>query len=164
MSASIIPPSKLNITDNLDRRQFFEVLFQEILADGSHYIEVRQICRDRQKKPPKPQQYFQSVDALLRELDKPQPQGVDLYFSVHPRNKRSGRAEDVDTVACVYADVDFKKCSGRTEAAALIKKHKRSIIVETGHGYHVYALLRTPISLDGELSRYTATSGPTSRR
>ena len=72
----------------------------------------------------------------------------DVYFGVLPRLRMRGRAEDCVTETHVlWADVDAKNTGGKGPAlqglAGLLTVP--SIIVDSGHGYHAYWLLRDKV-------------------
>ena len=90
----------------------------------------------------------------------------DAYFGVacYRNGIRSGRGRQADVIAitCVWADIDFARPGARKgyppdEAAGrhLIKAIgvRPSIIVHSGHGFHVYWLLKEPLLVgDGAVS------------
>jgi len=72
----------------------------------------------------------------------------DVYFGVLPRLRMQGKAEDCVTETHVlWADVDAKNTGGKGPAlqglAGLLTVP--SIIVDSGHGYHGYWLLRDKV-------------------
>jgi hypothetical protein len=81
------------------------------------------------------------ADALNMDFD-----GWDVYFGVLPRWRREGKGEDIDDWATVlWADFDAKAYPGGKPAAfyALGKVLPvPQIIVDSGHGYHAYWLMR----------------------
>jgi len=76
-------------------------------------------------------------------------QSYNCYFSVCPRFKKSGEENAVRKLNCFWADLDAKK---QTKEEIEIKieafEPRPSIIVDTGHGYHLYWLLSHPIPID----------------
>src|SRR3990172_9956057 len=76
--------------------------------------------------------------------------GWDTYFGVLPRLVARGKAEDCVTETHVlWADVDAKNTGGKGPAlqglAGLLTVP--SIIVDSGHGYHGYWLLRDKVPI-----------------
>ena len=74
----------------------------------------------------------------------------DAYFGVLPRVRKGGKAEDCVTETHVlWVDVDAKKTGGKGPAlqslAGLLTVP--SIIVDSGHGYHAYWLLRDKVPI-----------------
>ena len=74
----------------------------------------------------------------------------DVYFGVLPRLRMRGRAEDCVTETHVlWVDVDAKNTGGKGPAlqglAGLLTVP--SIIVDSGHGYHGYWLLRDKVPI-----------------
>ena len=77
------------------------------------------------------------------------------FFGVNPRPKnRAKRQDDIKDVICLWADVDGKDFDGGKEEARQRVEHfpvAPSIVVDSGHGYHAYWVLREPIiNLSGE--------------
>src|SRR3989304_4280289 len=88
----------------------------------------------------------------------------DVYFGVLPRLRMQGKAEDCGTETHVlWADVDAKNTGGKAPAlqglAGLLTVP--SIIVDSGHGYHGYWLLRdkVPVTQAQEAMRGLARAG-----
>ncbi|MCK5604623.1 hypothetical protein KAR91_22230 [Candidatus Pacearchaeota archaeon] len=84
-------------------------------------------------------------------------EGIDVYYGVNPRQNQRGKKENIKYVTAFHAEVDYgkeghKKPSEhetREEALEAINnyKYKPSIIVESGHGFHVYYLLDEPAGI-----------------
>ena len=78
--------------------------------------------------------------------------GANMYFGVAHRDGNGGKAENVTHATAVWADIDGKDWDAEDpdRGKALALEHMNStfydglepsIIVDTGHGYHVYWLL-----------------------
>lgn len=71
---------------------------------------------------------------------------VHVFMGVCPRSREGGKAEDVALARCVWADLDYVRPDA---ALAIVKKKKLpkpSIVVDSGHGTHLYWLLKEPVA------------------
>jgi hypothetical protein len=68
--------------------------------------------------------------------------GYNIYFGILPRLGQKGKAENVPWADMLWADVDAKHFKGgKEEAWESIHKEgmsKPGMVVDTGHGYHLY--------------------------
>lgn len=75
----------------------------------------------------------------------------DIYFGVAPRTKQNGTASAVKETGALWADVDGKvfegKKPGARERLSSLGALTPSIIVDSGHGYHAYWLLASPLPI-----------------
>jgi len=125
-------------------QEFLEALFSPDL--GGSFIEVRLIGSGNVKP-----NYFDSIAGLINSLPdlKKWQGGCNVYFGVCPRNRRNGTKDAVKVVRCLWADLDAKDLQGgKPEALKRLQEFicAPSIIVDSGHGYHAYWLLREPLS------------------
>jgi len=122
-------------------KQFLQTLFKQ----SKGYIEIRTIDTSGEVK-----RYFYpttQIDKLLSHLaDDNFFKDTNVYFGVCPRNDRKGKEENVKQVNCLWADLDCRDEKERQERLQKLKNFKLppSIIVNSGHGYHVYWLLSQP--------------------
>jgi hypothetical protein len=92
--------------------------------------------------------YSHSVEALVEHSRSANLDG-DVYYGVIPRTRMEGKASACeDYTSVLWADVDAK---GRDKWAIMQSlrdesklKQTPSIIVDSGHGFHLYWLLREP--------------------
>lgn len=91
--------------------------------------------------------------------------GDNVYFGVAHRDGNGGKAENVTHATAVWADIDGKDWNtanpevGKHAALDHLTKLlsaelKPSIIVDTGHGYHVYWLLSEPYKFTSDEERW----------
>lgn len=122
-------------------KQFLQTLFKQ----SKGYIEIRTIDTSGEVK-----RYFYpttQIDKLLSHLaDDNFFKDTNVYFGVCPRNDRKGKEENVKQVNCLWADLDCRDEKERQERLQKLRNFKLppSIIVNSGHGYHVYWLLSQP--------------------
>ena len=128
-------------------REFLEVLFPEL--NGS-FIEVR-LIKPGNIRPPL---FYESVEQLIKTMpdDVLGQRSHNAYFGVCPRSQRKGTKETIKTVNCIWADVDAKDfAGGKKEALERLQQFGMAptIIVDSGHGYHGYWLLKEPEKIAG---------------
>lgn len=112
-----------------DQELFYKALFE----GAENFIEIRLI--DEKKAQP----LFLSLDELLNY---PTPQDTNVYIGVFQRRKKgSGKLENCSKTNAIYLDFDdmeLAEINFRIDMAGLPQP---SMIVNSGHGYHVYWLL-----------------------
>lgn len=118
---------------------FLKTIFPSL---ENEYIELR--CFAKGKPPIR---VFCSSISELEEccVDVEQPVDYDVYIGVCPRSEKAGTKNAIKRVQCLWCDVDAKNFNGGKEIA--LKKIREfpissSVIVDSGHGYHVYWLLK----------------------
>jgi hypothetical protein len=109
-------------------------LFYKALFDGSKdYIEIR-LINDKKVQP-----LFLTFSELLHY---PAPQDKNVYIGIFGRKaKGSGKIENCSNTRAIYLDFDgmeLVEINYRIDNAGLPQP---SMIVNSGHGYHVYWLL-----------------------
>lgn len=115
-----------------------------IHGDSGYYVEVRAIMDGKVR------QWWttdrEEAQTLAFKLNN---DGWDVYFGVLPRIRTHGTADDVVHMQdVVWADLDDKAYNGDKGAClmALIDYElPPAVIVDSGHGYHAYWLLREKI-------------------
>lgn len=114
-----------------DQEQFYKALF----SDAKDFIEIRLISESK----PKPQQIFLTFKELLHYSA---PLDSNVYIGIFGRSKKgSGKSENCSKTNAIYLDFDgmeLEEINFRIDMAGLPQP---SIIVNSGHGYHVYWLL-----------------------
>lgn len=81
----------------------------------------------------------------------------NVCFGPATRKTTDGSRNGVSHVTCLWADADWKDFpNGQAGADESIRKFplKPSIIVSSGHGYHLYWLLREPVPASIEIEGY----------
>lgn len=117
-----------------------------IQATDAGYVEVRSIREGRVR------QWWErdrqaAVDLAIAQSD----EGWDAYYGVLPRTDMAGDAEHVSSMTPVlWADLDAKH--GVSKQFSLLKITRYpiapSVVVDSGHGYHVYWRLQHPVLFD----------------
>jgi len=127
--------------------EFLHAVFRDL---GASFIELR--CIDSKGKPT--QSYHQSVEQLRTAAQGAVRRGnQNVYFGVCPRSRKDGSKASVDSVGCLWVDVDGKGFGGgKVEALAAIRRFPLppSFIVDSGGGYHLYWLLREAELIEGQ--------------
>lgn len=123
------------------------LLLEHLWGNREGYGEIRLMRRGRVEQmfvawPPHDDA---AKDRFLDELEQYRPQW-DIYFGVLLRKDESGKAEDCEpNVHWLWADVDWK--SGATLSSLLVAPiPPPQIIVDSGHGWHMYWRLKRPVS------------------
>ena len=93
------------------------------------------------------------IPRALPRLQEHNALGANIYFGVNPRQERFGTKEAVNVIGAIWADFDNVDCA---EAEARFRTHlpeEPSIIVSSGHGVHLYWLLRPPFVIQSDADR-----------
>ena len=116
-------------------RLFFERLF----GKASGLIEIRAL-------PSRKQIFDRDLEKLLAFIRA--HNNEDVFFGAATRKGSDGSKAGVFEVSALWADMDWKDLvGGKAEADRRIKNFplRPSIIVSSGHGYHLYWILRKPV-------------------
>lgn len=111
--------------------KFIKTMFSGL--DG--YIEIREIA-DGQAKT----KYFKSVKDLINNYDP----SIDknIYIGMMTRNKKRGKLQDTLKTRALW--LDFDDVQSYIEVEYILNMNKLpqpSIVINSGHGYHVYYIL-----------------------
>lgn len=125
-------------------------LFVSALFEPLDLIEIRAIRSEiAPGTSPVTLRKWLTRDELLEayaELASHNQSGSNIYFGVNPRTGNGGTKSDIQSCRVLWADLD--ECS-----VADAKPHwqrvemKPSIVIDSGHGVHLYWRLEEPISL-----------------
>jgi hypothetical protein len=134
--------------------EFLDGFFGHYSSGHEWFIELRFI---RDGRPPK--QKFLNLSELseadLQEIENLNAE-YNVYFGVCPRpNDKATKDADIKEGFCLWVDVDGKDYNaedwerGKTEARKAISNFHPdpSIIVDSGHGWQCYWLMRTPLDI-----------------
>ncbi len=131
-----------NSVDHVEARKFLHALW----AGNEGYGEFRLIKTGEKTSPRK---FFKPDAIVWNEIAEAEGQGRSIYFGVCQRKREGGKKADVGLCNAFWADLDAKDFGGSKEKAlsqlTKLPSHLQpSIIVDSGHGYHFYWLLREP--------------------
>jgi len=118
--------------------EFLSEIFPELRADEQIYVW---------SKHPHRRGLLDTAEAVAEFAKDVSLAGSDLYYGVGIRVR--GSYEDISRVTAVWADLDAKDYGGSQDAAlqALnLVPVDASFIVNSGHGYHAYWLLKQSIN------------------
>jgi hypothetical protein len=140
---------------SLEAKQFIEALFSRYFTDHDGYVELRIIGETTVSKwLPKGEMSETDWDDVMR-FNRTHP----VFVGVNPRPlSKEKKEKDFQSIICLWADVDGKDFArGKDEALGAIYEFPipPNIIVDSGHGYHLYWLLEKPISVVDEQDRLT---------
>jgi hypothetical protein len=133
-------------------RTILGAFFRALFADARGVIELRAFpSKDRTFAP------LADLDLLLDFLAA-YVRAEDCYFGVAARrDESSGKLDNCTTLSAIFADLDFKMIpepdARRRVAACPLPP---SLVVHSGHGLHVYYLLREPLDLATDAPRARA--------
>lgn len=134
---------KDKIQDEHQAITFLNSLYQN--CDKKYFINLRLL--DSEKKLP-PINRFISLNEInsIPKILKTYPKR-DAYFAVATREKGKGKKENIGQFPCLFLDVDFKDISEK-EVLNRLKEFslRASFIIYSGHGMHIYWLLKEPPS------------------
>jgi len=131
--------------DKKTAKVFLRALFEDILATRGGFIEIRQINNGQLEK----RAFYPAIEDLFKTID--QYRG-NIFFGVAPRMQKGGGKKSINYVTSIWTDIDIGEegHKGRiqyqnieeTEKVINASPLKPSIIVDSGHGLHLYWLLR----------------------
>lgn len=125
--------------------------FIRALSKGTEgYLELRFISEDRVRS-----EFYRLPLSNLpwEQIRRLNGTGFNVFFGVCPRSRKRGRSEDVLYVTALWVDLDAKDFDGgKQEALAQLQRTplhlQPSVLVDSGHGYHAYWLLKEPYEAD----------------
>lgn len=134
------------IKKEFKRLDFFKALYRR--CNG--YIELRAIPKmENERRIPR---VFVSLGTDWKTISEKvdsfcnQYKDRNLYFGVATRDGKGGKKKNVVHIPCVWADIDYKDIPREEfEKKLEIFSFKPSIIVNSGHGVHLYFLLDKPV-------------------
>jgi len=139
-----------------EARLLLDTLFGEFT---NCFIEIRLL-----KEIPAIQLFYPSVATIQWNLVKGKnSEGYGCYFGVCLRKTQKGDKLSVASIPALWGDIDAKTFpGGKPEALAQLKNLPPylfpSVVVASGHGYHLYWLLKEaePIESSQDISRFEA--------
>jgi len=132
-----------------DSKTFLEVLFPSL---DNEFIEARLFPIKSESNLKPIQKFYSSKEEVLNalpELLNMQSQGYGIYVGVCPRKEQKGTKEAVGRVHVLWADLDAKGFGDdKQKAFEAIHQFMRkpTMIVDSGHGYHAYWLLKEALT------------------
>ena len=146
----------MNQATNQEIREFLSVLFAKYFKKSQGYVELRFISKEDGATFSKFCNLTDFTDASLDEIGHLN-NTHNVYFGVNPRPlSKDKREKDVKNIVCLWADVDGKDFDGGKEAALRAIGDfpiPPLIVVDSGHGFHCYWLLKEPITDVSEEAR-----------
>jgi hypothetical protein len=121
-----------------DRREFFDRLY----AECTGCIELRAIANGK----PNGRHFVELVGHQDISDFCAYYQTHNIYFGVGTRDSSgSGGKENVVNIPALWADIDFKDIEpAEIKQRAVTFPYRPSALIGTGHGYHLYWILREP--------------------
>jgi len=136
---------------SVSAKEFYEALWQ---ASPPGFVEL-QLIRPNTKDAARPDEVLQWFFAHPGKIDEfiAKAKESDGYWNVYhgcaTRSRMRGRNEDVLAITALWCDIDFKK-TPQDQALKLISEFpvKPSAGFMTGGGFHIYWILKEPITGD----------------
>jgi len=130
----------------LEAKRFIETLFPHYFKDHDGYVELRMISKT---VVPKWLPRGEITEADWEEISSCN-KTHHIFFGVNPRPLDKGKKqEDIQDLVCLWADMDGKDFAGGGKEAALKSigdfPLPPTIVIDSGHGYHCYWVLKEPI-------------------
>jgi len=134
----------------INRKDFLELIFGKFLKEQDGYIETREFGNGSPMK----RVFYDNIDDIKDYVP-----DSNLYFGVCPRQiKGNGKKESVQYVTALWVDVDYgevghkkrSEYSHYQEAFNIAKSMnpEPSLIINSGHGLHVYWLLERYVEVN----------------
>ncbi len=126
-------------------RGFLALLFGDQPPD---FMEVRLVPSGKQK-------FSKDLDEIINFIET--NLDTNVFFGAASRKDHNGSKQGTSKVSCLWVDIDWKDFEGgQAEADELIRKFPKppSIIICSGHGYHLYWLLEVPQAATLEIEGY----------
>jgi len=133
---------------------FFKELYQYHNLSEDNYIELRTFESGNNRK-------FSKVDTIENSVNDFISSHNECYFGIALRNNnKSGKKEDCSLLTTIYIDIDYGS-EGHKKAPVFPDKDSAyqhilnvgiqpTAIVESGHGFHLYWFLDSPLELNAE--------------
>ena len=89
-------------------------------------------------------------ETIRKEVDKfcKDYKDQNLYFGIATRNGKGGKKENIVSIPCVWAEIDYKDIPEERVQEIIDKfPFKPTVVVKTGWGIHCYFLLVQPVDL-----------------
>lgn len=117
-----------------------QTYFKMLASNFDKNIEIRLI-----EAGEKPKQIFLKYDDLLNFEA---PQDTNVYVGMFERKNKKGNADNVTKTNVLYLDFDDMSLDGIYYIIEAHKLPNPTMIVNSGHGYHVYWQLAKPIGVE----------------
>ncbi|MGA2361623.1 MAG: hypothetical protein ABSG73_04100 [Candidatus Aminicenantales bacterium] len=139
-----------------EAKRFIETLFSHYFKDHDGYVEVRLIKEDEGVRSVWLRKGKIS-EGQWQEICQLNSDGWHVYVGVAPRPlSQAKKQDDIEQIGCLWTDLDGKDFEGgKDEALKRIETFAitPSVIVDSGHGYHAYWILTSPVAIATEEDR-----------
>ncbi|HVP89931.1 MAG TPA: hypothetical protein VMS75_01820, partial [Terriglobales bacterium] len=130
----------------LEAKRFLEALFSNYFRQHEGYVELRMISAN---VVPKWLHMGEISEQDWDEISR-SDRSHHIYVGVNPRPlSKEKKKNDIQDIVCLWADVDGKDFENGGKEAALRSVEafplRPTIIVDSGHGYHLYWVLEQPL-------------------
>jgi len=117
-------------------REVLEKFFSVLFPDLKNYIEIRYRNTEGKVK----QKFISSIKTLIDSLieNEEMIKHFDMWFGICERDIKLGTKQAISKIRCLWADVDSEQQTWQNF------EFLPSIVVNSGHGTHLYWLLNEP--------------------
>ena len=115
----------------------FKALFGNYLETHKAYIAL---AKGEVNGFPVHSEYFSDIHFAACRVADLRIQNINTFFAVAPRCRTSRKEKAISHIVTLHADID----SDTMAVERRIKREKPSMVVRSGHGFHVYFLLDAP--------------------
>ncbi len=134
--------------------KFFEELYQHYNLPEDNYIELRSFDSSNKR-------VFSKVNTMNSTIKDFMASNESCYFGIALRNSNdSGKKDNCSFLTTLYADIDYG-CEGHKKSSVFPNKESAyrhilnvgiqpTVIVESGHGFHLYWFLSSPLELNAD--------------
>jgi len=129
-------------------RKKTQLFFQRLFGKTNGLIEIRALPSGRQIFNRELKKLLAFIQAHIYE---------DVYFGVATRKGGDGSKAGVLEIPALWADMDWKDLiGGKAEADRRIENFplRPTVIISSGHGYHLYWFLKKPIIASPEIEGF----------
>ncbi|MBX3438892.1 MAG: hypothetical protein KF861_15480 [Planctomycetaceae bacterium] len=133
--------------------------FVDALFEPSDLVEIRGIAsplphsKDPGRLVLRCWERADSVGSLFRELKEANESGANLYFGVNPRSVPAGTKDAIALCRPVWADLDRISLADAASRWRALSLPEPTVVVNSGHGIHVYWKLDAPVDVSSVADR-----------
>ena len=147
-------PSPNLAFDSKQAETFLDILFKNVFDSDIGDVEIRTF----QTGGSPSQTFHNNIESILQEATDLCHRNINIHIGVNPRIGKKGGKENVKYLTCFHTDIDYGKTGHKkppthqtyNKALSAIQSFniEPSLIIHSGNGFHVYWILKEPISVE----------------
>ena len=123
-------------------KKFFKLLYRDFDEDNE-YIRIFQNDNQGNCK----EKYFNDIDSVVNYVTGNNKFNRNTYFEINTTDGQGGKTENLKYAYCLFFDFDKKDLGEDFDHKSIYHifstyKIHYSLLISTGHGYHVYVLIQ----------------------